>query len=48
MNLFQEVICQSYNMEYKIIWDTDKFVDPCVCAVCGSDDVEIDSSGFMS
>ena len=35
-------------MEYKIIWDTEKFEEPCKCASCGSEDIEVENSGFMS
>ena len=48
MKLFKEVICKECDMEYKIIWDDDKFGEPCKCAYCGSDDIEINSSGFMA
>lgn len=48
MNLFQEVVCASCDVEYKIIWNADNFEDPCKCAYCGSDTIIINSSGFMS
>lgn len=48
MNLFKEVLCHDCSMEYKIIWDDDNFEEPCRCASCGSDAIEINSSGFMA
>lgn len=48
MKLFQFIHCEQCNMEYKIIWDDDKFQEPTKCASCGSDEIEITMSGFMS
>lgn len=48
MNLFKNVVCNECGMEYKIIWDDDKFEEPCKCATCGSDEIEVDTSGFMA
>lgn len=48
MNLFQKVTCSECNMEYKIIWDSENFVEPSKCAGCGSDEIEVEESGFMA
>ena len=47
MNLFQFVKCEDCNMEYKIIWNDESFVEPKKCAGCGSENIEVDHSGVM-
>lgn len=48
MKLFQEVVCLECDMEYKVIWDDDKFIEPSKCTACGLDNIEIKNSGFMA
>ncbi len=48
MKLFQFVHCNDCDMEYKIIWEDDNFEQPTKCASCGSEELEVEHSGFMS
>ena len=48
MKLFQELICHECDMEYKVVWDDDKFAEPTKCVSCGSESIEVENSGFMA
>lgn len=48
MNLFKDVVCLECYIEYKVIWDADKYGDPCKCSSCGTENIEVINSGFMA
>lgn len=47
MKSFQDVHCNECGIEYRISWINENFQEPCKCACCGEDNIEVTESGVL-